>query len=188
MTQINLLPWREIKREQAKKNVIMLLLCSLVGVVCVVFFINQSVSSLVAEQIIRNQQLQGEINRLNTRIVAIKKLKLLREDLMSRMNIVHSLLTTRTLAIHLFDELITVLPEGIYLTNIKRTADRINIQGYSESNSHVSILMRNIQQNTWIHAPVLMTIKKTEGKTDTSSNEFHLGFILESKYQRALTS
>lgn len=188
MTKINLLPWREIKRKQEKKSFILLLLSSFFVAVCVVFFINQYASSLVGEQTTRNQRLQGEINWLNARIVEIKKLKLLREGLMSRMNIVHNLLMTRTLAVHLFDELIKVLPEGIYLTSIKRTADKVNVQGYSESNSHVSILMRNIQQNAWIHAPVLTDIKKSEGKTEASSNEFHLGFILKPQYQRVAIS
>lgn len=189
MTEINLLPWREARREQEKKNVTTLLLSSFVAAVCVVFMINQYASSLVGDQASRNQKLQNEINILDAQIVEIKKLKLVRDGLISRMKIVHTLLTTRILTVHLFDELIKVLPDGVYLTNVKRTADRINVQGYSESNSNVSLLMRNIQQNPWIQAPLLTDIKKAGDKVGdnagdnakSNDNEFNLSFTLKAK-------
>lgn len=189
MTEINLLPWREAKREQEKKNFITMLLSSVVMAVCVVFLVNQYASSLVGEQTRRNEKLQGEINRLDSKLVEIKKLKLIRDGLISRMKIVHNLLTTRILTVHLFDELIKVLPDGVYLTEVKRTADRIIVQGYSESNTNVSILMRNIQHNPWIQDPILTDIKKagdkpgekTEDKTVSNDNEFNLSFVLKPK-------
>lgn len=189
MTEINLLPWREARREQEKKNVTTLLLSSFVAAVCVVFMINQYASSLVSDQTSRNQKLQNEINILDAQIIEIKKLKLIRDGLISRMKIVQTLLTTRILTVHFFDELIKVLPDGVYLTDVKRTADRINVQGYSESNSNVSLLMRNIQQNPWIQAPLLTDIKKAGDKVGdnagdkpaSNDNEFNLSFTLKAK-------
>lgn len=189
MTEINLLPWREARREQEKKNFTTMILASLVIAVCVVFLVNQYASSLVGEQTRRNEKLQSEINRLDAQIVEIKKLKLIRDSLISRMKIVHSLLTTRILTVHLFDELIKILPDGVYLTEVKRAENRIIVQGYSESNTNVSILMRNIQHNPWIQDPVLTDIKKAEDKTgDTAGaktvsndNEFNLSFVLKPK-------
>lgn len=189
MTEINLLPWREARREQEKKKVTMLLLSSFVAAVCVVFMIFQYASNLVSDQTSRNERLQNEINILDAQIIEIKKLKFIRDGLISRMRIVHTLLTTRILTVHLFDELIKVLPDGVYLTNVKRTADRINVQGYSESNSNVSLLMRNIQQNPWIQAPLLTNIKKAEDKAGDNAgdkpafndNEFNLSFTLKAK-------
>ena len=183
MTEINLLPWREARREQEKKNFTTMILASLVIAVCVVFLLNQYASSLVGEQTRRNEKLQGEINRLDAQIVEIKKLKLIRKGLISRMRIVHSLLTTRILTVHLFDELIKVLPDGVYLTEVKRVENRIIVQGYSESNTNVSILMRNIQHNPWIQNPVLTDIKKAGdgAKAVSNHNEFNLSFVLKPK-------
>lgn len=189
MTEINLLPWREARREQEKKNFTTMLLASLVIAVCLVFLVNHYASSLVGDQTRRNEKLQGEINRLDARIVEIKKLKLIRDGLISRMRIVHSLLTTRILTVHLFDELIKILPDGVYLTEVKRTQNRIIVQGYSESNTNVSILMRNIQHNPWIQDPVLTDIKKSGDKTEdaagakaaSNDNEFNLSFVLKPK-------
>lgn len=189
MTEINLLPWREARREQEKKQFTTMLLSSLVAAVCVVFLVYQYSSSLVTDQTRRNEKLQSEINRLDAQIVEIKKLKLIRDGLISRMKIVNTLLTTRILTVHLFDELIKILPDGVYLTEVKRTADRIIVQGYSESNTNVSILMRNIQNNPWIQDPILTDIKKAGEKTAakagdkavSNDNEFNLSFVLKPK-------
>lgn len=184
MTKINLLPWREARREQEKNNVIRLLLSSVVIAAGIVFLVHQYAVTLVDEQTHRNQRLQDEITRLDGELVEIKKLKEVRDGLISRMTIVHSLLSGRIITIHLFDELIKVIPPGIYLTEVKRTNDLVTLQGYSESNSNVSILMKNIQQNPWLHDPVLTDIKKSEKNTNTEktdNSEFNLSFVLKPK-------
>jgi len=193
MTEINLLPWREARREQERKNVITLLIFSVIIAVVVVFLINQYASGLVDEQAHRNQRLQDEITRLNAQLIEIKRLKVVRDGLISRMTIVHSLLSGRITTIHLFDELAKIMPDGIYLTEMKRVGDLVSIQGYSESNSNVSILMKNIQNNPWLYNAILTDIKKngdinnpnnpnnTSTSTNSEKSEFNLSFTLRSK-------
>lgn len=187
MTEINLLPWRERRREQEKKSVMSLFLLSFVVAVGLVLLINSYVGSLYDSQVARNKRLQDEITSLDGQIIEIKKLKEVRDDLISRMVIVQGLQARRILIVHLFDELIKVLPDGVYLTEMKRVNDTITLQGYSESNTNISILMRNIQKNPWIQDPVLTEIKKDKEKdkdTEKQSytvveNEFSLSFILQ---------
>jgi type IV pilus assembly protein PilN len=181
MTEINLLPWREIKREQEKKRFMMLLLSALIWGAGIVFVINYYASDLVDAQTGRNQRLQEEITRYDGQIAEIKALKQVRDGLVSRMRIVYGLQARRILTVHLFDELIKVLPDGVYLTQVKRTGDNVMVQGYSESNTNVSVLMRNIQKNPWIQEPVLTEIKKADDKTAIVDNEFNLNFILKPK-------
>lgn len=179
MTEVNLLPWREIKREQEKKEFMSLLTFSCILAVCLVALLYYYADDLINDQTSLNQRLQNEINELNTELIEIKKLRDIKKSLISRMHIVHDLQAGRTLTVHLFDELIKVMPDNVYLTALKRTGSKITLQGYSESNSSVSILMRNIQQDRWMHDPVLTEIKKAANVESTESNEFNLSFILK---------
>ncbi|MFC3908428.1 PilN domain-containing protein [Legionella dresdenensis] len=181
MIEINLLPWREIKREREKKEFTTLLLASLVFAIVTVFLVNYYATGLVDGQTQRNQRLRDEITQLDKQIAEIKLLKQIRAGLISRMMIIQKLQATRTLTVHLFDELIKILPDGVFLTEVKRNGDKIVVQGYTESNSNVSILMRNIEKNPWIQVPALTEIKKNKQAEDGVDNEFNLSFILKPK-------
>lgn len=183
MTEINLLPWRERKREYEKKLFTTLLLIAVVTATVIVFLINYYATGLVNNQTARNQVLEKEIVTLDDQLKEIKSLKLIREGLISRMSIVQNLQSTRTLMVHLFDELIKVMPSGVYVTKLERQNDIVSLWGYSESNTNVSFLMRNIEANEWIQIPNLAEIKKMEEKKQPADSEFKLSFVLKSKYQ-----
>lgn len=186
MTQINLLPWRELRREQEKKLFTMMLLVCIVAAAFIVFLINLYASGLVRNQVTRNQILQKEINSMDAQIKEIKNLQKAREMMISRMSIVQHLQSTRTLMVHLFDELINITPSGIYLTQVEGKNDVITVSGYTESNAFVSILMRNIENNDWLHNLLLSEIKKEEDekkKQHTANNEFKLTFVLAPQFQ-----
>ena len=182
MTEINLLPWRERKREQNKKMFTTMLLISVIFAAAMVFLINYYASHLVNNQRERNDILQKEIHALDDEIKEIKTLKKIREGLISRMSIVQNLQSTRTLMVHLFDELIKVMPSGVYVTKMERKSDLVSLWGYSESNANVSILMRSIENNNWIQSPTLTEIKKMEDKKQPADSEFILSFILKPQY------
>ena len=190
MTQVNLLPWRELKREQEKKLFTLMLLVSIVASAFVVFLINSYASGLVSNQVTRNQMLQKEINTMDAQIKEIKNLQKAREMIISRMSVVQHLQSTRTLMVHLFDELINITPSGVYLTQVEGKNDVITLSGYTESNTFVSILMRNIENNDWVHNPLLGEIKKEDNekkKQQSASNEFKLTFVLAPQFQIGIT-
>lgn len=182
MTEINLLPWREQKREQDKKLFLLILLGSVFGAALVILLVNLYANNLVSNQIVRNQMLKDEIAVFDKQIKEIKDLKKTRQALISRMSIVRNLQSTRTLMVHLFDELIKVLPPGIYVTKLERQRDIVTVTGYAESNTNVSIMMKNIEHNEWLHKPVLTEIKKIDDKKKPANNEFKLSFILKPTY------
>lgn len=181
MTKINLLPWREQKRGQEKKVFTTLLITGAVVAILAVFFIQYYASALVSNQTARNLLLQNEITSLDNQIQEIKTLKQLRDGLISRMIIVQNLQSTRTLMVHLFDELIKVMPAGVYVTKLERKNDVVSVWGYSESNTNVSILMKSIENNAWIQIPVLTEIKKMEEKKQPADSQFILSFVLKPK-------
>ena len=181
MTEINLLPWREKQREQEKKIFTSMILGGVVTACFIVFLVNSYATFLVDNQTSRNQMLQKEINVLDEQIKEIKTLKQIRLSLISRMAIIQNLQSTRTLMVHLFDELIKIVPSGVYVYKLERKNDLVSLWGYSEANTNISILMRNIENDAWLQTPILTEIKKMDESQQAANNEFSLNFILKPK-------
>ncbi|ETO93579.1 PilN domain-containing protein [Legionella oakridgensis] len=182
MTEINLLPWRELKREREKKQFTTYLFFGLGSAVVVVFLINMYAKQLIENQSSRNQQLQNEITTLEKQIKEIEEIKNVRQALIARMVIIQNLQATRSLTVRLFDELVKIMPDGVFLTSVERQGDKIILLGYAESNSNISQLMRQIEHNKWIKEPDLTEIKKTKESSSGVENEFKLSFILSPKF------
>ena len=178
MSTINLLPWRELKREHEKKQFTIFLAFGLVAAAVVVFFINSYATNRVDNQISRNQRLENEITQLEKKIKEIAEIKKLRQALIARMGIVQNLQATRILMARLFDELVNITPDGVYLTKFERAGNKITLTGYAESNSNISQLMRKIMSNQWIQNPELTEIKRTKETKKSVDNEFILSFEL----------
>ena len=136
-------------------------------------------NGLIEAQTARNTRLTNEIGLLDKQIKEIKTLREKKKRLISRMQVIQGLQSKRTLTVHLFDELLNVLPDGVYLTEFKREKGKVSLIGYTESNSDISLLMRNIQIDPWIENPDLTEIKKNNEVKDAVNNEFHLSFILQ---------
>jgi len=94
------------------------------------------------------------------------------------MGIVQNLQATRILMARLFDELVNITPDGVYLTKFERAGNKITLTGYAESNSNISQLMRKIMSNQWIQNPELTEIKRTKETKKSVDNEFILSFEL----------
>lgn len=179
MTEINLLPWRELKRELDKKQFTTFLAGALVVAVAIVVILNYYMSTLISDQSQRNHRLTVEINRLDRQIGEIKKLKEVKEALISRMNIIQNLQATRPLTVHLFYEIVKILPDGIYINKLERKGNVVTIDGYSESNTYISILMRRIEKDKWLQSPRLGEIKKRKNQKKRAKNSFVLSFLLK---------
>ena len=177
------MPWREQRREQEKKQFTLYLVGGVVVAVIIVFIINYYALCLVDEQTQRNQRLKNEIVQLEKQIKEISQIKKLRQALIARMTIVQNLLATRTLTVRLFDEIIQIMPDGVYLNHVERVGDKITLLGYAESNTNISNLMRNIERSAWIQNPTLTEIKKTTEKKQVDENQFNLSFVLKPKTQ-----
>ena len=173
MIRINLLPHREEKRKARQQQ--MLFISGGVAALGAlsVLFVYLAIATMISEQAGNNQYLKGEITKLNTEIEEIKALKDKTRSLLERKKVVEDLQANRAEAVHLFDQLVRLLPEGIYLKAVKQNGKVVNIQGYAQSNARVSTLMRNLEASPWLELPDLVEIK---GVTVNSvrANEFSL--------------
>ncbi len=107
----------------------------------------------------RNDVLKTEITELDRQIDEILGLENQKERLLARMDIIEQLQRSRPEIVHLFDEIVDALPEGVFLTDISQTAARIEISGTAQSSTRVSALMRNIDGSDWLRDPGLDVVQ-----------------------------
>jgi len=172
MANINLLPWREEQRKEKTRQFTSMTGFSVLLTVAVLVLIHFTISSQISHQQKRNKILQDEISRLDVALKEIEGLEETKEKLLSRMDIIQSLQQKRPQIVHLFDEIVRTVPEGIYLTGIKQSGTGININGIAESNGRVSAYMRNIDNSDWMATPKLSVIESKKGTL--RSSEFML--------------
>ena len=160
MILINLLPHREEKRRQRKRNFFVGLgLAAGVGVVLAVLWYGVEQQLMVGQQQ-RNAFLRAEISRQESQIKDIANLRSEIEGLKARQSAVEDLQLNRNVPVHLLDELVRMTPEGVYLTAIRQTDGVVLLNGMAQTNERVSEFLRNTQANSpWLDRMELVEIK-----------------------------
>ena len=174
MANINLLPWREERRRELKKEFLVMLAAVVLAAVLALLLMNRIVNAAIDNQNGRNQYLQNNINELNRQVAEIQDLEKKRRELLDRMKIIQDLQGNRPIIGRVFDQLVRTLPDGVYFTSVKMTGKNIAILGAAESNNRVSNLMRNLDGSEWLEAPNLTQVKATTSGALDQANVFQL--------------
>jgi type IV pilus assembly protein PilN len=175
--RINLLPHRAEKRRARQIQFIALSAISAVLAALVVGAVQVAISSEISYQERRNEYLKQETAILDKQIEEIKRLREQTQALLARKNVVESLQSTRSDVVHLLDQMLRILPDGVYLKALKQSGKSINLVGYAQSNARVSTLMRAIEDSPWLDTPSLVEIHAS-GAGAARLSEFTLNFNL----------
>lgn len=159
MAKINLLPWREERRQQQTKEFYIILVISAVMALLVFGLAYYYYDQSTKFQKQRNQFLTTEISLLDAQIAEIKKLEAQKASLIARQEVIEELQASRTQMVHLFDELVKTIPNGVFLEKITQQGNVISLEGYSQSHSRVSDYMRRLEQSEWFNSIDLDYIK-----------------------------
>jgi type IV pilus assembly protein PilN len=174
MARINLLPWREERREARRKRFLLVLVAVMAGTTGAVLVANQAISGAIDRQIARNDYIGKQIAVVDERITQINELKARRQQLIERMRIIRDLQGNRQISGRMFDQLARALPDGVYFTEVKMTGKALSITGAAQSNSRVSDLMRNLEASDWFDAPSLTEVKTTAAGQVEPASVFQL--------------
>jgi type IV pilus assembly protein PilN len=169
MPRINLLPWRSELRQRRKKEFLVALAGTLVVGAGVVWLSKLTVQGWTSAQQGRNQILREEIAALDKQIEEITGLESQRERLLARMQVITQLQRSRPEVVHLFDELVNAVPEGVNLTEVVQQGARIELRGAAQSSTRVSALMRNIDSSDWLRDPGLDVVETVTSGVDRNS-------------------
>ncbi len=175
MPSINLLPWREAERKKRQRDFGVALagavVVAIAGVLATMFFYD----GMISNQMDKNDRLTAEIRELEKSIEEIDGLERQKERLLARMEIIKELQKSRPEIVHLFDEMARQLPDGVYLTSMKQTGNRIEIRGIAQSSTRVSALMRQIDASDWMADPEVERVAtRTVGNSRQSEFTLYL--------------
>ncbi|MGH7908437.1 MAG: PilN domain-containing protein [Thermodesulfobacteriota bacterium] len=177
MIRINLLPHREERRKQQQQQFFILLAFVIVVGGAVWFSVRTYLDEQLQTQQGRNQYLQQEIVKLDKQIAEIQKLKEQTAALLARKRVVETLQSNRSEVVHLLDQLVRQLPDGVYLKAVKQTGTRVTITGLTESQARVSTLMRTLESSPHLENPGLVEIKAVQ-QGRLRANEFILNISI----------
>ena len=169
MPRINLIPWREAERKQRRQEFGVGAVGALVLAGAIAFAVNLQMSAAIAGQNERNQYLKDETAKLDKQIAEILALDQEKQRLVARMQVIEQLERSRAEVVHLFDQIVKTLPDGVYLTSIKQNERKVELRGVAQSSSRVSNYMRNIDASDWMTEPAL-AILETKGSGDGGSD------------------
>ncbi len=173
MTRINLLPWREDLRQEQKKQFAVMAVMTCVLAVAIVALIHFQMGRKIDYQLSRNRFLTTEIVKLDEEIKEISELQKVRRSLIERMEVIQDLQASRPSIVHLFTEIVSTVPNGVYLETLSQTGGNLLINGEAESNARVSTYMRNLSASEWLKEPNL-TVIEIEDKTVNRISTFIL--------------
>src|SRR6266404_7002055 len=169
MPRINLLPWREDERKERKVAFTVALGVSALAAAVVTFAVYLMFGSMIDAQERRNEQLRVEIKKLDQQIEEINDLESSKQKFIARMEIIEKLQRSRPEIVHVFEEIVRTLPDGVYLTGVKQTDKRFKFDGVAQSSTRVSSFMRNIDGSQWLRNPELEVVQTSKASGPGSS-------------------
>jgi type IV pilus assembly protein PilN len=170
MPRINLLPWREQERKIRRREFMVAAGGAIFASVIFILGGKLLYSSWTDAQNEKNNLLKKEIVKLDAQIADIQDLENRKQRLVARMEIIEKLQRKRPEIVHLFDEIVKTVPDGIYLTTIKQTGNKLEIHGVAQSSTRVSTFMRNIDSSVWMDNPVLQVVESSRDSPTGGSN------------------
>jgi len=173
MPRINLLPWRAEERQRRKRQFQLGLVAAVSAGFLVALLGSFVVGSIISGKRERNEYLRAQIAALDGDIKEIHGLEQQKQRLLARMEIIERLQRSRPEIVHVFDQLVRTLPDGVYLTSIQQNGRKLEVKGVAQSSTRVSTFMRGIEGSEWIGSPELKLIE-SKGTTAAGGAEFAL--------------
>ncbi|MFM5343644.1 PilN family type IV pilus biogenesis protein TapN [Aeromonas veronii] len=177
MSNINLLPWREARAQRQKKQFGAFLGIFVLATVALGFFANWLVDRQIVAQQQRNQRLVQEMTILDAQLGEIRLLKERRKELIDRMQLIEQLQMRRNVPVRLFNQLPSLVPNGVYLNTLSMQNNIIDVNGKTEAYGRVASMMRRIDGSGWLGQSKISTIFAAD-VAPVSLSQFSMMFLI----------
>ena len=169
MPRINLVPWREAERKRKRQEFGVGAFGALIAAGVIAFLVNLQMGAAIDNQNERNQYLNDEIAKLDKQITEILALEQQKQRLRARIQVIEQLERSRPEIVHVFDQLVRTIPDGVNLTSLKQNDRKLQLKGLAQSSTRVASYMRNIDASEWLKDPSL-DILESKGAGDGGSD------------------
>lgn len=170
MAHINLLPWREAAKKAKKQEYFTLLAAVALMAFALVFLVSQFYQMRIDGQLTRNQFLKNKIQVLDLRIAEIRTLNDKKKALQERIRVVEQLQLSRNVGTQVLDEISKIVPSGVYLIQLKKLGNSIQLMGKSESNNHLANMIRAVEKSDFFAEAVIESIISKDAKSKLLSD------------------
>jgi type IV pilus assembly protein PilN len=188
MILINLLPHRELARKKRKEMFAVSAGATALGGGLVAFLVSLWFQHAIGLQTSRNAFLDQETLKLDAQIKDIASLRTEIQALKARQTAVENLQSDRNTPVHLLNELVSQIPEGIYLTQVKQEAQSVSVVGVAQSQERVSELLRNFSSGSpWLAKPDLVEIISAQQQLSPRDQRRVFNFTIKAQLVRADT-
>jgi type IV pilus assembly protein PilN len=177
MAHINLLPWRESRRAEQKKNYLALLAFLAIGAFGLMFGVSTILEKMTDNQNFRNNFIEQQTALLDQQIEKIKDIRKEKQAIEQRMALIEQLESSRNAVPIVLDELVRLVPPGLSFRSFSRQGNLIEILGVSESNNRLADFMRQLQESSVFSSGELSSIKADTSALEAVS-DFKLTFTI----------
>mgnify|MGYP003402363559 FL=1 len=171
MIHINLLDWRSKRKKILNNRFFAMTAASVLCALVLLFFVNLIINNIINNVKSEVAYLDEETASVESKIAKIKDLEDQKKLLLSRRKIIEGLEESRSFTVRIFDNLARIVPTGAVFTDLTRKGDELFISGFSDSNSAISVLLRNIQRLKWVKDASLSEIKAGVDGGDKMKNK-----------------
>jgi len=168
MPRINLLPWRDVERKRKRQEFVVGVLGAAVVGLLLGLLVKFQLQAATSHQNERNALIEAEIKKVDKDIETIQGLEQQKDRLLARMEVIEQLQRSRPGVVHLFDQLVRTIPDGVYFTAIKQDGTKVRLDGIAQSGTRVSALMKNIETSEWMADPALEKVE-SKGNADAGA-------------------
>ena len=173
MPRINLLPWRDAERKRKRQEFAVGVFGAAFIALLFGLIANWRFEAAIESQGERNQLLKETISEVDKQIAEVLDLEQKEQRLLARMDVIEQLQRSRPEVVRLFDQVVRIVPDGVYLTSLKQTGAQLQMKGMAQSSTRVAAFMRNIESSEWLADPALQSLESKSSKADAGS-EFSL--------------
>lgn len=175
MPHINLLPWREERRQERQQQFFTAVIAGVIAAAVIAYGVISFVNGLMDEQNNRNAFIKKEIALLDRQIKEIATLEAERAKLLARIQVIQQLQASRPKVVKVLDAIVRAVPDGVHLNSAKRTGNSLVFNGVAQSNARVSVFMRQLDENAEFTDDAVLNIVKRSSTNDNAIRTFTLG-------------
>lgn len=172
MARINLLPWRDELRKLKQEEFIISIVLIAVAAVAIVFGVAKYLDSQIAEQQDMKRIVDAKVAEVNLITAKIKDIETRKDVLKNKISVIQALQKSRPESVHFIDAVAQVVPEGIFLNELKQEGTRVELKGKVRADARVSAFIRNIETNPWLIEPKLNIIEGSNKNKNVQLNDF----------------
>jgi len=147
---INLLPWREEKRQEYKQRFYGMVVLGVLVAIGLQWFGSLYIDHLKTQQKARNQQLQAYVQELDKQLINLKAIEAKHKSILTRLRLVESLQNERNKTTDFMNLMPELVPEGVYVDKMKMNGRDVEIGGISDSTARLATMLDNFENSAWL--------------------------------------